>query len=364
MVKALALTDKGIERVALMELSEIIKAKGKAEERTVLFEAKREEDLFKFCYLTQSCQRVLLYLASFDFDDYDDFMKKAEDSLKEIKWKGWFSEDTNFRVECERLGEHDFGSSTAEQDIGGLIISGASKELGFEPKVNLEAPEIIFYVFVNDDKAYIGIDLAGRDLSKRQYRIFTSPGTLNANASYALVRLSGYTKKEKMVDLFSKAGVVCIEAALFNARISASYYNKDFAFRKIKSFSLEWDPFFKKIDEDKLEEKQDIKGYDSSLRNLEAAKKNAKLAGVDKLISFSKMDLDWMDTKLDEKTVDLVVSRVQCPSKNFAEGSAKKIYKELFYQAEFFLKKKGRLCLLSENCHDFFRRREGWAEHP
>lgn len=349
MVKALALTDKGIERVALMELSEMIKAKGKAEERAVLFEAKKEEDLFRFCYLTQSCQRVLIYLASFDFDDYEDFMKKSEDSLKGIKWKGWFSKESSFGVECERIGEHEFGSSMAEQDIGSIIISGVKNELGFEPKVNLETPEIVFYIFINDEKAYIGIDLAGRDLSKRQYRIFTSPGTLNANLAYALVRLSNYTKKEKLVDLFSKAGVICIEAALCNARISASYYNKDFAFKRIKSFSREWDSFFKKIDDERCEEKQDIKGYDSSLRNLEAAKKNAKLAGVDKLIGFSKMDLDWMDTKLDEKTVDLVVSRIQCPSKNFAEGNAKKIYKELFYQAEFFLKKKGRLCLLSEN---------------
>jgi putative N6-adenine-specific DNA methylase len=348
-MKALALTDKGIERVALMELSELIKAKGTAEERAVLFDAKSEDDLFRFCYLSQSCERVLIHLALFDFDDYEDFMKKAEDSLKDIGWKDWFDDETSFRVECERLGEHDFGSSTAEQDIGGLIIDGVNKEMGFKPKVNLETPDIRFYVFVNENRTYIGIDLAGRDLSKRQYRIFTSPGILNANLSYALVRLSGYKKKEKLVDLFCKAGVICIEAGIYNAGISSSHYNKDFAFKRIKKYSRDWDSFFKKIDENRCDEKQDIKGYDSLLRNLEAAKKNAKLAGVDKLINFSKMDLDWMDTKIDEKTVDLVISRVQCQSKNFAEGSAKKLYKELFYQAEFFVKKKGRLCLLSEN---------------
>lgn len=349
MVKALALTDKGIERVALLELSELIKVKGSAEERAVLFDAKSEDDLFKFCYLTQSCQRVLIHMASFDFDDYEDFMKKAEDCLKEIKWKDWFLAETNFRVECERLGEHDFGSSTAEQDVGELIIIGTNKELGFEPKVNLETPDIRIFIFVNENKAYIGVDLVGRDLSKRQYRIFTAPGILNANLSYALVRLSGYKKKEKLVDLFCKSGVLCIEAALYNAGISSSHYNKDFAFKKIKRYSRDWDAFFKKIEDKKCDDKQDIKGYDSLLRNLEASKKNAKLAGVDKLITFSKMDLDWMDTKIDEKTVDIVISRIQCASKNFAEGSAKKIYKELFYQAEFFVKKKGRLCLLSEN---------------
>jgi 23S rRNA (guanine2445-N2)-methyltransferase / 23S rRNA (guanine2069-N7)-methyltransferase len=348
-MKAFALTDKGIERVALLELDELIKVKGEATERVIEFETKNNDDLFKFCYLTQSTQRVAISLASFDFSDYEDFMKKAEDLLKEISWKEWFFEDTKFRVECERIGDHDFGSNTAEQDIGGLVVVGVNKELGFSPKVDLHEANIRIYVFVNDDKAYIGIDLIGHDLSKRQYRIFTSPGILNANLSYAIMRLSGYKKKEKLVDLFCKSGVICIEAALYNAGISSSYYNKDFAFKKIETFSREWDLFFKKIDDKKNDDKQNIRGFDPLLRNLEASKKNAKLAGVDKLIVFSKLDLDWADTKIDEKTVDIVLSRIQCPSKAFGEGSARKLYKELFYQVEFFVKKRGRLCLISEN---------------
>jgi 23S rRNA G2445 N2-methylase RlmL len=92
-----------------------------------------------------------------------------------------------------------------------------------------------------------------------------------------------------------------------------------------------------------------IVGYDPLLRNIEASKKNAKLAGVDKNIGFSKMDLEWLDVKLNESTVDLVISRIPCFSSSLLENAVKKAYKELFHQAEFFLKEKGRLCVLAEN---------------
>ncbi|MFH0870005.1 MAG: THUMP domain-containing protein [archaeon] len=349
MIKACALTDKGIEKVALIELDEMIKAKGKAEERVAIFEAKSEDDLLRFCYKTQSSQRVLILFDQFVFSDYEDFLKKAEAIIGKLDLKGWLREDSSFRVSCERLGEHDFGSSTVEQDVGGFIVERAKKSLGFEPAVKLESPELIFYIFVNEERAYLGMDLVGRDLSKRHYRIFTSPGIINANLTYAMVCLSNYKKKERLVDFFCKSGIICIEAALKNSGISINNYNKDFAFKRIRKFERDWDDFFKKADAKNSQEPQDILGLDPILRNIEASKKNAKLAGVDKLIMFSKMDLDWLDTKLDEKSVDVVISRIPCPSKHLAEGAVKKTYKELFYQAEFFMKKKGRLCLLAEN---------------
>jgi len=349
MIKACALTDKGIEKVALIELDEIIKVKGVAEERVVIFEPKSEDDLLRFCYKSQSCQRVLLLFDQIVFSDYEDFLKKAEAIIDKLDLKEWLREDSSFRVSCERLGEHDFGSNTAEQEIGGLIIKAAKDKLGFEPAVKLESSELIFYIFVNGERAYLGLDLIGRDLSKRQYRIFSSPGIINANLAYAMVCLSGYKKKERLVDFFCKSGIICIEAALMNSGISISHYNKDFAFKKIRKFERDWDEFFKKADAKNSPEPQDILGLDPILRNIEASKKNAKLAGVDKLIIFSKMDLDWLDTKLNEKSVNVVISRIPCPSKHLAESAVKKTYKELFYQAEFFMKKKGRLCLLAES---------------
>jgi 23S rRNA G2445 N2-methylase RlmL len=356
-MKALAITDKGLEKIAVLEIDELIgtrgkgKSKTKASECAVLFECKSPEEIFKFCYMAQSVERVLLLFDSYPFKDLKDLESKFDISLKKIKLKDWFDKSTRFRVSCKRTGKHKFGSHTIEEDLGEKIIIKSEKELGFAPKASMETPDLIFYVFINKNQAYLGVDLIGRDLSKRQYKVFSAPGIINANLGYALARLGGYAPKKKMLDVVCKTGVVCIEAGLYASRHSINYYSKDFLFKKLKPFKeMDWDALFRGIDS-KADTKArlDILGVDPTLRNVESANKNAKLAGISKLISFSKMEVEWLDTKLDKASVDLIASRIPCPSKHTPEAGMKKLYKELFYIAEFIMKEKGKIVLLSEH---------------
>lgn len=350
MIKACAITDKGIEKITLLELDETIKAKGKADECVVVFECKDYDSLLKFCYSSQSIDRALVLFASFDFSSEKDLLSKSEAALKSISLEEWLDKGTSLKVFCERRGEHQFGSQNIEEEIGEQALKVSKQQLGFTPAVSMESPDTILYVFINANKAYIGIDLIGRDLSKRKYRIFSAPGIINAKLAYALVRLSNYSKKEKTIDLFCKAGVVCIEAALYVSSRSINHYSKDFAFKKLKPFiKKDLEAFFKEIDEKSKLKELDITGLDPMLRNIEASKRNAKLAGIDKLINFSRMDTEWLDTKIDKGSVGSIISKVPCPSKHAKESDIRKLYKELFYQAEFVMKKKGRLALLGES---------------
>ena len=350
-MQALAITDKGLEKIALLEVEELTEVKGNSRECAVVFNCKSYENLFKFCYFAQSVERVLLLFASFEFKESKDLLSKLGEALARIKFKEWFDKNTTFKVECKRLGEHKFGSSTVEKALGEKIILKVKKELGFIPKADMETPDLIVYVFINSNQAYLGVDLAGRDLSKRQYRVFSSPGVINANLSYALARIGGCDSKKKFIDILCKSGVVCIEAALYLSGMSINYYSKEFAFKKLKPFKKkDWDEFFKKLDSKANSRKKlDILGLDSMLRNVEAAKKNSKLAGVNKVINFSKMDVEWLDTKLNKASVDIIASRVPCPSKHTPESAVKKLYKELFYQAEFVMKKGGTIALITES---------------
>ena len=350
MVRAIAITDRGVEKVLAMEVSEIAGASCEEQDSCVTFDAKDYDTLFRLCYLSQASDRVGALFGSFEFEGLDDFLGKARETVTKAGLKEWLSEGCGFKVFCDRRGIHDFNSIIIEQEMGGIILEKSKEELGFEPRVELKQPDIIFLAFVNQDRAYLGVDFCGRDLSKRNYRIFTAPGIVNAKVAYSMARIAGYEKKLKMVDLYSKAGIVAIESALWKSGISVNYYSKDFAFRKIPAFSdRDWDAYFKAIDSRKKAEPLSITGFDPILRNLEAAKKNAKLAGVDKLVRFSKLDLEWADVKLDHSTVDLVVSRIPSVSHRVSENALRKVYSELFYQAEFFLKSGGKLCVLAES---------------
>jgi 23S rRNA G2445 N2-methylase RlmL len=120
------------------------------------------------------------------------------------------------------------------------------------------------------------------------------------------------------------------------------FEKEDFAFLKFMKFD------FSEID--KLgKEENNIHALDNLFRNVDAAKKNAKIAGINKSINFSRMDVEWLDTKFDSKSVDRIVTCMPNISKNTDEKSVLKVYNEFFYQAEFVLKKGGSILVCTLN---------------
>jgi len=81
--------------------------------------------------------------------------------------------------------------------------------------------------------------------------------------------------------------------------------------------------------------------------NLNAAKKNAKIAGINKSIDFSRTDTEWLDIKVTKEKVDEIVTHLPGPSKAVNEKDAEEIYDQFFYQAEFILKKTGVIITIS-----------------
>jgi 23S rRNA G2445 N2-methylase RlmL len=207
----------------------------------------------------------------------------------------------------------------------------------------------VFFVFINNNKAYLGIDFSGFDMSKRDYKIFNISGSLKGTIAYALVRLSGF--KKSILNPLTRAGIMCIESALFASNFPVNYYKKkDFAFLKLKPLKkTDFDKFFNDID-NKIKKKltQKIYCYNNDMRNVQAAKKNARVAGVQRLISFGKVDIEWLDTRFEKGKIQSIVSVINF-SKDSNINDNKKFCEELFYQCEFILNKKGKMVILSNN---------------
>ena len=88
-----------------------------------------------------------------------------------------------------------------------------------------------------------------------------------------------------------------------------------------------------------------IYNIDSSMKYLNYTKKNSKISGIDKKINFSRMDLEWLDTKFDKQSIDKIVTKIP----NLQEKQSNTMYNEFFYQAEFILNKKGKIVLIGDN---------------
>ncbi len=211
-----------------------------------------------------------------------------------------------------------------------------------------------------------GLQLNPFDLGKRQHELFGSPGGVSGNLAYALLRAAGYGGKQFLFDPFTRSGAIAIEAALFSSGFPVNYYRKDaFSsyFLQLPNFSkIDFGKFFIAVEKEAAAtaarrlNKSKLKILSSSplMQHVRSAEKNAKIAGVKKLIRFGRLDIEWLDAKLDEREIDLVVSyppQFKSVSGNdaFAAAENKKLvslYKNLFYQADFFLSRKGKMVLL------------------
>lgn len=332
-MKGVSITHRGIEDISALEIKELVKSKAEVKETVCIFPVKKIEELALLCYKGQSFIKVLYLIDFFKFKD----LKEIEKNLNKINEKelNKFTKNKTFRVNCKRLGEHGFNSVDTEKLITKIFL----KKLKL--KVDYENPDVVFYAYIYENNFYFGIDFSDFDLSKRDYRVFLHPAALKGTIAYALLRIADYKSGDLLLDPFCGSGTINIEAALFASGFPVNYYKKEkFGFDKLIKFKF--DLIDKKISNKKL----NLIGYDFLLRHVKASQKNAKIAGIDKKIRFSRVEVEWLDTKLDKNSIDKIVTHPPDISKN-NEKEMEKLYKEFFYQADFVLKKKGSITLIS-----------------
>ncbi|MBI2124295.1 hypothetical protein HY637_06110 [Candidatus Woesearchaeota archaeon] len=335
-MKGFAITSKGLEETAALEIKELIGAKYQIEESCVIFDFEKFGDLCLLCYKAQSVDIVLHLIDSFEFKDIEDF----EEAIEKINFGDCVEKCKRFKVECIRIGSHDFKSVDAEKRLINFI-NKKHKNIKFD----LRGYEIIFFVYIVNNACYVGVDFSGFELNKRAYKIYLHPNSLRGTIAYALIRESGFQKGEVLLDPFSRDGIISIEAAFYANNFPVNYFKKDrFAFLKLE-LGIDYEKFFKKID-NKTEKKPKprIYSFDYLFKFVDFSKKNAKIAGVDKLIEFSRTELEWLDIKFKKESVDRIVTSLPS-SKNANLG---KIYNEFFYQSDYILKKAGVLALITK----------------
>jgi len=332
-MRAGVLTKRGSEEIAALEVKEIITAKHiETKPRMALFDADLA-DLLKLAYLGQSFSKVFVALDSFSASNIDELKEHA----RTCDVSPWISEKTLFYTEAIRDGHHEFSSQHLFEDLGKIIRERT------QAVVATKDHEVLFLSIVVDDACVLGIDITKADLGKRDYRIFPNQQSLSPLIAYAMLRWAGFDGKKTLVDCFMKSGEIIIETALFALGKSPHFYRKDkFQFLKMPQFQqIDFVKMTEKADGQMKDSKIDVSGYDSNMRNVKAAQKNAKIAGVQKSLWMSRVDVSWLELKQKENAVDCIVTQLPMYTVHADHDKIAKIHDEFFYQAEFVLKKKG-----------------------
>ena len=153
-----------------------------------------------------------------------------------------------------------------------------------------------------------------------------------------MLKLADFKEGETLLDPFCLSGEIGIEAALMlSGKSINAFIPEKFAFNKFMKF--EFKDTKKEFDADIIVSSQQIK-------DIKAAQKNAKLAGIEKTIEFTRQDIEWLDMKFDDDSLDKLVTIIPCPSKLVSEKALKKLYTDLSDQIRRLIRKHGKVVIL------------------
>ena len=335
-LEAAVLTHVGFEDVCAKEVEQLLGITPATGSGIVTFKAELVT-LCEFCYSSRSALRVLAVIGR---KKAADILLGAEKLANEIPLGEWLTEKTSFAC---RSSIPDTGQEVA------VTVGGTINDRTHSP-VNLNNPDITIHVHATDGEVIIGVDLGGDELGKRDYRIFLGNDSLRGTIAYGLLCVAGYDGTQHIADIFCRSGVIPIEAALLAHGVSPHRHERTFPFCKLGALSgIDWGTRFDALDARTTHEsKSIIVAMDDSFGAVASAKKNAKIAGVHQMLEFSRTDLQFLDAKFGKGGLDMIVTLPPQPSARLSGKPLEKALEQLFYQAEFILKKKGKVAILTK----------------
>lgn len=208
---------------------------------------------------------------------------------------------------------------------------------------NPKKPAVHLYLVFDEKEVFLGKDIIGVDLGKRTYKAYQRQPPLRGPFAWALWQFLGLKPNLQIWCPHILDGTIPIEAALFQSGVSPWQFTLN-----------DWEAQMRDLAKKHLKNditKSTVFAWSDQWPHISASKANAKLAGIEKGITFSKQTLDWADLKFEEKTFDLVGAHIVGPSPH--NPKAGKYFEELCKQAEYLLKPKGKIGVISTSLVGF-----------
>lgn len=297
------------------------------------------QKIAEICYTFQGAIKILTNVETFEVEDNYEKLEKAVIPAIQSLEKNLNLKSETVRFDCTRKGDHRF-KSTAITDV-------LTKNSFKTHKRDYKKSPLAIFAYVKNEKGFIGLDFSGRILCKRDYKIFLGSNTLRGTIAYNLLNYAEYDGKETIVDPFMGSGTIPVEAGLLVSHTSPFFFTKEkFLFTKLLP-DIDWESWFNEIDSKRIKQINQIYGFDSLLKFLKHSQKNAKIADINKSINLSKVEVDWIDTKFDEFSIDKIITHPPLYTEHGSTTKIRKVYSELFNRGKEILTKKGKIILIN-----------------
>lgn len=278
----------GLEAVLKREIYDLGYEILKTEDGRVTFEGDEEAIAMANIHI-RTGERVLLVVGTFKAYTFEEFFDKIE----ALPWEKYIPQNGKFWVKKASSVKSKLFSTS---DLQSLAKKAMAKRLGKYYGMDWLPEDGEAYpvrIFINKDEVTVALDTTGESLHKRGYRIRVSKAPLEETLAAALISLTPWHADRILVDPFCGCGTIPIEAAMMAANIAPGL-NRNFqaeTWTNLISKSV-WDDLREEAREEiNLDVETNIQGYDLDPEMIEAARDNAKRAGVESLIHFQTRDV-------------------------------------------------------------------------
>ena len=237
----------------------------------------------------RSAERILIKVGAFQATTFDDLFE----GIKALPWEDYIPADGKFWVKkASSVKSKLFSPSDIQSIVKKAIVERLKSHYHVE-WFEESGKEYPLRVSIMKDEVTVGLDTSGESLHKRGYRQYRSDAPISETLASALLLLTPWKGDRILVDPFCGCGTFPIEAAMMAANISPGV-NRDFTacgWENLICKDVWKDAYEEAKDLEDLDVETDIQGYDIDGEIVKAARKNADLAGVGKLIHFQQRDV-------------------------------------------------------------------------
>jgi len=125
------------------------------------------------------------------------------------------------------------------------IVDTFKSKADERPNIDVKKPSVLFDLYIKDKEVTISVNTSGLPLFQRGYRTAVGPAPLNEVVAACLVRMSGWDRKQTLVDPFCGSGTLLAEAALLATGIPSNIERQHFAFKNLKNYDAAlWDSIY------------------------------------------------------------------------------------------------------------------------
>lgn len=252
--------------------------------------------LYKCNLCLRTALKILVPIANFKADNEHSFY----DEIKKLEWENLMNCNDTLMVEA--VANSDFFTHSlylSQKTKDGIVDRFKELNDGKRPDVDLLTPTLKIYVHVFKDEVNISIDSSGEPLYKRGYRSDINVAPMKEVLAAGLVKLTGWSAHQILIDGMCGSATIAIEAALIANNIPPGYFRNDFGFMRWHNFDEKlYDTVFEaSINKIKNGEPHIIANELSEI-TLEKAGKNIVNAKVDDVITLNHQSFfDFMPPK-------------------------------------------------------------------